>query len=154
KVYEGALPGAPPDIGPAMRRRVQVWRQEAALPQNHTAVKDDRFTVKFDGPVQEVLATPATKVLGAAFWAIGKTLGTYPSAPINVTFYTKQQFHDITGAPEWAAGSFDGQIRVPVAGAAQNLAEFDRILTHELAHAMLKQITATNVPAWLDEGLA
>jgi tetratricopeptide (TPR) repeat protein len=155
KLYDDALSGMPPDVAAAMRRRLQQWRQEAALPQNHTAVKDDRFTVKFDGPVQEMLATRAIRILGAAFWNIGKTFGAYPSASINVTLYTTQQFHDITGAPEWAGGGFDGQIRIPVAGAVQNLAEFDRILTHELVHAMLKQLAATsNVPAWLNEGLA
>jgi hypothetical protein len=154
KLYDRALAGAPPGAVPELRGRLQEWRQEAALPQHHAAVKDDRFTVMFDGPAQQALATRATQVLGAAFWNIGKTLGAYPSAPINVILYTKRQFHDITGAPEWAGGGFDGQIRVPVAGAAQNLAELDRVLTHELAHAMLHQLATSNVPAWLHEGLA
>jgi len=153
-VYERLLPGSPLTMASAVRGRLRAWRQEAALPQNHAAIKDDRFTIMFDGPAQEVLATRATKVLGASFWKIGKTLGAYPSASINVILYTKRQFHDITGAPEWSGGAFDGQIRVPVAGAAQNLAEFDRVLTHELTHAMLKQIATENVPAWLNEGLA
>ena len=154
KLYEHALSGAPAGAASVLRRRLREWRKEATLPQNHAAVKDDRFTVMFDGPVQEMLATRATQVLGAAFWTIGKTFGAYPSASINVVLYTNRQFHDITGAPEWSGGSFDGQIRMPVAGALQNLAEFDRVLTHELAHAMLKQIATSNVPAWLNEGLA
>jgi tetratricopeptide (TPR) repeat protein len=154
RLYERALAGSPPGAAPEVRQRLQEWRKEAALPQNHAAVKDDRFTIMFDGPSQQALATRATRVLGDAFWRIGKTLGAYPSAPINVVLYTQQQFHDITGAPEWSGGRFDGQIRVPVAGASQNLAEFDRILTHELAHAMLNQVATSNVPAWLNEGLA
>jgi hypothetical protein len=64
-------------------------------------------------------------VLNAAFWRIGEMLGAYPSASINVVLYSERQFHDITGAPEWAAGGFDGQIRMPVHGAAQNLALVD-----------------------------
>jgi len=154
KLYERALAGSPPGAAPDVRQRLQQWRAEAALPQNHAAVKDDRFTIMFDGAAQQALATRATRVLGDAFWRIGKTLGAYPSAPINVVLYTKQQFRDITGAPEWSGGRFDGQIRVPVAGASQNLAEFDRVLTHELAHAMLNQVAPSNVPAWLNEGLA
>lgn len=153
RLYEQVLKGVPPAAAPAIRRRFEAWRKEAALPQNHAAVKDDRFAIMFDGPAQESLATRATRVLGAAFWRIGKALGSYPSAPINVVLYTKKQFHDITGAPEWAGGGFDGQIRMPVAGASQNLPQFDRVLTHELTHAMLKSIAPT-VPAWLNEGLA
>jgi tetratricopeptide (TPR) repeat protein len=154
KMYERALPGAPPSVAVAMRGRLGAWREEASLPQNREAIKDDRFTISFDGPVQQKLADRAVSVLGASFWRIGKGLGAYPSAPINVVLYSEQQFHDITGAPEWANGGFDGQIRMPVRGATQNLAEFDRVLAHELTHAMLKSIVSRNLPAWLNEGLA
>jgi tetratricopeptide (TPR) repeat protein len=153
-MYERALPGAPASVTEVMRQRLEAWRDEARLPQNHDAIKDDRFTIGFDGPMQQKLAARATSVLDAAFWRIGKTLGAYPSAPINIVLYSERQFHDITGAPEWAAGGFDGQIRIPVRGAAQNLAEFDRVLTHELTHAMLKSVAPRNLPAWLNEGLA
>src|SRR3977135_3523149 len=104
-----------------------------------------------DRTVQQKLAARAASVLTAAFWRIGKTLGAYPSAPINVVLYTERQFHDITGAPEWAAGASDGQIRRPVGGAAHNLGEFDRVLTHELTHAMLRSVAPRNLPAWLNE---
>ena len=154
KEYERAIPNAPPSIALSIRQRVEALRAEASLPQNYAAIKDDRFMVSFDGPVQEKLAERATSVLTAAFWRIGKTLGTYPSAPINVILYSQRQFHDFTGAPEWSAGAFDGQIRMPVKGAAQNLAEFDRVLTHELTHAMLRTEVPRNLPAWLNEGLA
>jgi tetratricopeptide (TPR) repeat protein len=154
KMYERALPNAPASVTQAMRQRLEAWREEAALPQNRDAIKDDRFTISFDGPVQEKLAVRAASVLYTAFWRIGKTLGAYPSASINVILYSDRQFHDITGAPEWAGGGFDGQIRMPVQGAAQNLAQFDRVLTHELTHAMLKSVASRNLPAWLNEGLA
>jgi len=154
KTYERALPGAPPSVAVGMRGRLTAWREEISLPQNRDAIKDDRFTISFDGPVQQKLAARAASVLSAAFWRIGKTLGAYPSAPINVILYSERQFHDITGAPEWSAGGFDGQIRLPVRGATQNLAEFDRVLTHELTHAMLKSVAPRNLPAWLNEGLA
>jgi tetratricopeptide (TPR) repeat protein len=125
KIYERTLPNAPASVTEDMRQRLEAWREEASLPQNHDAIKDDRFTISFDGPMQEKLAVRATSVLNAAFWRIGEMLGAYPSASINVVLYSERQFHDITGAPEWAAGGFDGQIRMPVHGAAQNLALVD-----------------------------
>ena len=152
KTYERALAQAPANL--SIRSQLEAWRREAALPQNRESLKDDRFAIMFDGPAQEQLALRATTVLREAFWRIGQTLGSYPSSPITVILYTQRQFRSVTGAPEWAGGGFDGQIRMPVRGATQNLAEFDRILAHELTHAMLKQIAARNVPAWLNEGLA
>ena len=152
KTYENALALAPGNV--ELRERLAAWRSEATVHNNQRAFKDDRFTILFDGPANRALAERATTVLRDAFWRIGQTLGSYPSNPINVVLYTDKQFHDITGAPEWAGGGFDGQIRMPVGGAVQNLREFDRVLTHELTHAMLYSIAARNVPAWLHEGLA
>jgi hypothetical protein len=41
-----------------------------------------------------------------------------------------------------------------VRGALQNVDDFDRVLTHELTHAMLRSVASRNLPAWLNEGLA
>src|SRR5438874_629409 len=131
-----------------------LQRGDADLHHGFEAYKDDRFSILFEGPVNHKLAARATTVLGAAFWRIGRTLGAYPSDSISVILYTDKQFRDVTGAPEWSGGGFDGQIRMPVGGAAQNLTEFDRVLTHELTHAMLKSLAPRNMPAWLNEGLA
>jgi tetratricopeptide (TPR) repeat protein len=152
KTYESALALSPGNV--QLRETLATWRSEATVHDSLRAVKDDRFTILFDGPANRVLAERATTVLREAFWRIGKVLGSYPSNAINVVLYTQRQFQDITGAPEWAGGGFDGQIRMPVAGATQNLRAFDSILIHELTHAMLHGISARNIPAWLNEGLA
>ena len=152
KSYEQVLAAAPSNV--AVRARLEAWRAEARVEGRFEAYKDDRFTIMFDGPAQQQLAAHATATMGGAFFRIAKTLGFTPSAPIRVVFYTERQFQDITGAPEWAGGGFDGQIRMPLGGASQNLPEFDRVLTHELTHAMVHSIAPRNVPAWLHEGLA
>ena len=123
KTYESALALAPGNV--ELRERLATWRSEATVTDSLRAVKDDRFTILFDGPANRELAERATTVLREAFYRIGKTLGSYPSNSINVVLYTQRQFQDITGAPEWAGGGFDGQIRMPVAGATQNLVAFD-----------------------------
>jgi tetratricopeptide (TPR) repeat protein len=152
KTYESALAYAPAEV--ELRRRLATWRGEADLQHGFEAYKDDRFSILFEGPVNNKLATRATSVLGAAFWRIGRALGAYPTDSINVILYTDKQFRDVTGAPEWSGGGFDGQIRMPVRGVAQSLVDFDRVLTHELTHAMLKSLAPRNMPAWLNEGLA
>jgi len=152
RTYEAALERAPRNR--ALTDRLAQWRSEAAAYQQFDTLRDDRFSVMFDGPVEKALAARATAVLGDAFWRIGKAIGSYPSNSIGVILYTDKQFRDITGAPEWAGGGFDGQIRLPVRGALQNVQEFDRLLTHELSHAILRAVAARNVPVWLNEGLA
>src|SRR5205823_5915666 len=94
----------------AERGFAALQRGEADVEGRFEAFKDDRFTIMFSGPAQHQLAAHATKTMGAAFFKIAAALGSAPSAPIRVVLYTERQFQDITGAPEWAGGGFDGQI--------------------------------------------
>jgi tetratricopeptide (TPR) repeat protein len=148
--YETALAALPGNVD--ITARLERWRGEAGLHRQER--RSDRFTVVFEGRPEELLATRATSVLDRAFWRIGQAIGAYPTDSIKVVLYTERQFVDVTLAPRWSAGAYDGVIRIPVRGASQNLAQFDRIVTHELTHAIVKSIAPVGVPAWLHEGLA
>jgi tetratricopeptide (TPR) repeat protein len=150
--YERALAEAPGNLEQAAR--VAEWKKEAALHHGFEERRDDRFTVLFEGQAEEPLAVRATTVLDGAFRRIGRALGQYPSDPITVILYTQKQFRDITRAPDWSDGLFDGRIRLPVHGALQDVSTFDRVLTHELTHAIVHSLAARGVPVWLHEGLA
>src|SRR5947207_2996694 len=134
--------------------RLAEWRKEAAVNATLVQRNDARFTIVFDGQADSSLASRATAVLDRAYYTIGQKIGAYPSNRVIVTLYTEQQFRDVTRAPAWSGGLFDGKIRVPVKGVSQNLDEFDHVLVHELTHAMIDGFAARGVPAWLHEGLA
>ena len=123
---------------------------QAQLQQRRT----DHFTVSFEGPAQTSLSGSVLEVLEAAYWKIAGTLSVRPTAPIPVVLYKAEQLHDITRSPAWAAGAFDGVIRIPMRGALENPRELERILTHEYVHALIQQLSPRPVPAWLNEGLA
>lgn len=151
--YERALTQAPGN--PQLAARLADWKKEAALHHGFEERRDDRFTVMFEGQGEEQLAVRATAVLDSAFRRIGRTLGQFPPNPITVILYTQKQFRDVTSAPDWSDGLFDGgRIRLPVRGASQDLPRFDRVLTHELTHAIIHSLAARGVPVWLHEGLA
>ena len=97
--------------------RLDAWRKEAALHESFGQKLGDHFTVLFEGPAEAELAQKAIDTLEAAFWRIGAALYTYPTEPIVVVLYTREQFRDVTQSPEWAGGVYDGKIRVPVQGA-------------------------------------
>lgn len=151
-IYEKALTHAPND--PHLTAKLKAWRADADASTGFTERRFDRFRVMFQGHADKVLAARATGILEAAFWRIGKALGSYPSEPVVVMLYTEQQFRDVTQAPTWAGGIYDGRIRVPAAGAVQSPQLFERVLVHELTHAMIATIAPRGVPTWLHEGLA
>jgi tetratricopeptide (TPR) repeat protein len=152
RTYETLLTLTPDDRD--ARATLERWQREADLHDRMQQAVGSHFTVSFEGPAEADLATEALEVLDRAYWRIGQLLGTYPSEPIAVVLYTGEQFRDITRAPSWAAGAYDGVIRVPMRGALDKKEELDRVLSHEFTHALIRTLASRGVPAWLNEGLA
>lgn len=152
KTIENALKHAPGD--PVLTSKLGEWKQETKVHSGFQEERYDRFRVMFEGHAEQATAAQAVAILNRAFWRIGEKLGSYPSSTILTILYTEQQFRDITRAPEWSDGQYDGRIRIPVAGAAQKPQLFEEVLVHELTHAILDAIAGGHVPTWLNEGLA
>ena len=152
RTYQTLLTMTPDDR--AARATLDRWQREADLHDRMEQAVGSHFTVKFEGPAEAELAAEALEVLDRAYWRIGQLLGSYPSEPIAVVLYAGEQFRDITRAPSWAAGAYDGIIRVPMHGALDQRAELDRVLSHEFTHALIHTLASRGVPTWLNEGLA
>jgi len=152
KSYERVIKVSPGS--PRVYQQLQAWKQEAALHDGFVSRPGVRFSVLFEGPAQEAIAARVSRVLEASYLRVGRALNAYPSQTITAILYTKQQFRDITKAPDWAAGAYDGRIRIPVLGALRAPGELDRVVTHEFVHALIASIAPRGVPAWLNEGLA
>ena len=150
--YEAALKFTPGDA--ELREELEGWKREVDVHHSFEERRYDRFRVQFEGRAEEALASQATTILNSEFWRIGQKLGAYPSDTIVTILYTEKQFRDITRAPEWSSGLYDGRIRLPVAGASRDPELFAGVLTHELTHAMVSNLAPRGVPAWLHEGLA
>ena len=136
------------------RATLDRWRREVELHDRMQQAIGSHFTVSFEGPSEETLAGEALASLDRAYWRIGAILGSFPNAAVPVVLYTTEQFRDITRSPSWAAGAYDGTIRVPMRGALESVRELDRVLAHEFTHALVRSLAARGVPTWLNEGLA
>jgi hypothetical protein len=152
-VYEAARSYAPDDK--TVSSRLERLRDEPSPEKGFFQSQSAHFTVLFEGPADEELARRAVDILEDAYWRVGTALYTFPDHVITVVLYTEQQFRDTTRSPGWAAAAYDGRIRVPMRGALQQApGELDRVLAHELTHAMIRAIAPRGVPTWLNEGLA
>jgi tetratricopeptide (TPR) repeat protein len=135
KIYEAALVFAPGDRD--LHGKLREWRGESAVHSTFVERQQGRFSVMFEGRTDSALAERASQLLETAFSRIAKQLRALPPDPIAVILYTDKQFRDITRAPAWSGGLYDGRIRIPVGGAARTPALFDVVLVHELTHAMV-----------------
>lgn len=144
-------------LAPRDRRiaqQLEQWRKESAVHESLEEKPGTHFNVLYEGSTDRALGTHVAAVLEAAYWRIGQTLSIYPSQTLNVILYTNRQFRDITRAPAWAGGGYDGRIRLPVGGALRSPKSLERVVTHEFVHAVIHTATSDNVPTWVNEGLA
>ena len=133
--------------------RLERWRRELDLHNRMGTLVGSAFTVSFEGEQDADLAARVLESLERASSRISAALA-YPVRPVPVVLYTGEQFHDITRSPSWAAGAYDGTIRIPIRGALEKPGELDRVIAHEFTHAVIRGIAPRDVPTWLNEGLA
>ena len=148
-----------------VQANLEKARREAGAHTGFSREMTRHFTIKFDGAENRHLYQTVLGILENAYGEIGRTLHYFPSGEVIVYLYTNQQFSDVTRAPAWSGGIFDGKIRIPSKGFEDKLDALKRILTHEYVHAVVYQIiqdgthgkkgrTAVQVPTWLNEGIA
>jgi hypothetical protein len=137
----------------ALGELLDRWKGESKAHGSYVEKPAGHFRILYEGSTQQQIGARVSQVLDAEYVRIGRILNTTAASPITVVLYTDQTFHDITRSPSWAAGHFDGRIRVAVGGTYAS-GDLDRIVTHELVHALVASAASRHVPAWLNEGLA
>lgn len=151
-VYEAArqrLPGAR-----EFQEQLAAWRRERELLSRFHEIRTEHFTTLFELATDEPLAREAVERLEAAYTRVGSALGVFPSRPITVVLYTREQFAEITRLAAWSVAAYDGRILVPLGDALKQRDELDRVLSHEFVHAVVAMRGGRTVPAWVSEGLA
>jgi len=73
---------------------------------------------------------------------------------VAVILYPDQAYFDVTRAPGWAGGVFDGKIRIPIRGLHSVTSELKATLAHELTHCFMTALPGRGSPIWFLEGVA
>ncbi|MEZ5978153.1 MAG: hypothetical protein R3F34_08050 [Planctomycetota bacterium] len=136
------------------------WRKQLEVERDFASYGSQRFEIVFDGDRDEILkgVQRAVDVLEQAYGEYWLFFGRDPVVErgrrLRVAFYDAQQFQDVTGLGHWAAGAFDGTVRLPIVDYDRDESRWTQTLWHELCHAFLHDMIPGKVPGWLDEGLA
>jgi len=125
------------------------YKVEGAFSKNETYY----FTIKYEGEEKRDLGYEVLDILDRAYGEVGGDLDYYPNEPVTVVLYTQKQFTDVTDAPSWSGGIFDGTIRIPVGGEF-SMERLKTVLYHEYTHYVSMMVAGRNLPTWLAEGIA
>ncbi len=137
----------------ALRARLERIRKEHHAEKDFNRDVTSHFLIKYDGREKIEAGRIILRVLEDAYGEVGRALAYYPDQEIQVILYSGRQFQEVTDAPGWSGGIYDGKIRFPIGGIEQETPGLRRLLFHEYTHAVVRAITP-NCPTWLNEGLA
>jgi tetratricopeptide (TPR) repeat protein len=152
--YDRAARGSPPNEARAYRNILEALeRERASLPSGRQATKD--FVVLFDQREDEEAARITLEALQRARTDVGAIYDAYPHWPIAIVLFPGLTFDRVNHA-SWAAGFYDGRVKMPSRGATAAPLQFRQTLFHEYAHGVFDHVTqgGHDAPAWLNEGLA
>jgi tetratricopeptide (TPR) repeat protein len=148
------------ELRPSASARALLDRIEktSADERGMTEQQLSHFHVRYDGDAHEDVGREILRVLERHYATLASTLDHQPATAIPVILFSRQQYHDASGAPAWSGGVYepiDGRIRVPIKGLSAGLtADLERTLIHEVAHAFLADRTKGLCPRDVHEGFA
>jgi len=144
-----------------LARLLERWKKVAAAEEDFWTDETEHFRLSYDGERTDLLHRGhyvLTNALESAYGEFGQTFGHYPVAgdgpKIKVVLYQRDEFTELTGIGHWSGGVYDGVVRIPVVDFDREKDELERVLRHELLHAFVRSVGGTEVPGWLNEGLA
>lgn len=144
-----------------LRTVLERWRKEAELALGETTDSSRYFELTYDAQRGDVLHRSAEVLarLEGSYGVLRDWFGVDPIVdggrePIRVVLHATHAFDELTGLGDWAAGAFDGTVRISVDDLERERERWPRIARHELCHAFLREIGGPDVPGWLNEGLA
>ena len=145
----------------ALARLLERWRAQAETESEFWTDETAHFLLSYDGSRTELLKTgylEVMRLLEEVHDELGLALNHYPvrhgDPKIRVVLYRRDQFSAITGVGHWAGGVYDGVVRIPLGDFSRERRALERALRHELVHAFVRSLAGTEVPAWLNEGVA
>lgn len=128
--------------------------QELAVEKKMEKGYGSNFILSYDGEISTSLSNEILRALEDAYNWVGYQLEHYPQRQVPVIIYANQDFNSLTNSPDWAAGIYDGKIRLPAGGVSEVDSRVRGLLFHEYMHAVVREIAGNRVPFWLNEGLA
>ncbi len=135
-----------------LHSRLDRAKKALAVEQTLSRQHSSHFTVLHDA-TQTVLASHVLRTLEEAHRVVSADIQSAITRPLKVVLLSQEAFRASTGAHQWVAGLFDGQIRLPIKGVGTKQEELLKRARHEYVHAALAPL-GRRAPSWLHEGLA
>jgi tetratricopeptide (TPR) repeat protein len=139
---------------PALLRRLARSRDELAVARGQRSLSSTNFALFAEPSVPDSVLHLAADELEAAHRSQAAFFGIPLAKRQVVVLYGGRAFFALASVPDWVSGVYDGKIRVALRANVEDPSAMTSVLAHELAHALMRQVSGDRAPGWLHEGLA
>jgi len=139
---------------PSVLARLERARRELTATPGQRSLASDKFTIFADEAVPAADLARIETALSREYDRQAELFGAPLRGPQVVVVHAGRRYFSLISIPDWVSGVFDGKIRVSLDGAKPFAPQAESVLSHELAHAFIRQVSGGRAPGWLHEGLA
>ena len=136
-----------------LARLGRTQRELSATP-GQRSLASDHFTIFGDESVAPADLARIEAALTAEYDRQAALFGADLGSPQVVIIHGGRRYFSLISIPDWVSGVFDGNIRVSLDVSRPYAPETESVLSHELSHAFIRQLSGGRAPSWLHEGLA
>ena len=132
-------------------------RKDQQLEEGYiTSKPSPHFILRSTKDKQSELKEKLFPVLERSYRSLIQIFQFYTETPITVVVYDpkKRSMSVRIGNPSWAAGVYDGEIRIPYVETLKDEYKLETLLRHELVHLFTDVLTHNSIPTWFNEGIA
>jgi tetratricopeptide (TPR) repeat protein len=138
---------------PQTLERLARARRELSVASGQRSRQEEEFSFYWDPAIPTATVERVARRLSASYEEQSRFFGTRLPASQVVVLYAGRAYFSLVSAPDWVSGVFDGKIRVSIDPDGGMTPELESVLSHELAHAFVRQASGDRAPGWLHEGL-
>jgi hypothetical protein len=135
----------------AHMRQIEVRR---TLIANTQTIATQHFDIRHDASINPAIAARVGDLLEAELARVRQQLPPFEPRRVTVNVLGWDEFRADVTKSDHILGLYDGEIFVPFAAVEQFRREVVAVITHELTHALLAQVTGDRAPRWFQEGVA
>lgn len=137
-----------------LRGKMEKLGTETQVDKKLSTYREEHFIIKYQNQDRGIEGFELRELLRQTYRDISRDLGYYFRGQIVVLLYDEGDFKKIAGSPHWAAGLYDGKVRMPLKRFSYNDKQLRALTAHEVTHAFVAALSSQRAPAWINEGLA
>ena len=137
-----------------LKKKIEKVEKEKSVEAGLATYREEHFLIKYAGEDRGLEGFELRELLRTTYREVGQDLGYFFKHKVVVLLYDEEEFRELSGAPHWSSGVYDGKIRLPAYRKGLTLTEIQKVMRHELTHAFVVEMSRGLCPAWLNEGLA